>query len=348
MMKKRFFFSAVIFAVSFLWLGSGAVTVLGEAPKNRKNQKKPEAILAYYDVEKGTETLITKEDIQQQEKQHRNFLESNLEPDYPALKPSLKQLTESEKEKLKEADMNTLLHGTGEIQTVPSFNAIAAIYNRTLIPNPNAYPYYSVAKLYLFARDGSRHSGTGFAVGSNLCATSRHFITDKNGNFMKSITAYFGYDGAANSYTYKTSKAAGYIYDPRYKHDGNGTDIAFIIWANTATISHTGNFGISKEIPVSPLIGTMGYPKDFYSELKMTESYDSIFNHSVRHLYSANISEARMQSGAPVFVMKSEGPYAIGILTDRNYPGTKPLMGRRFDALIIKWLCFNGYIQKFS
>lgn len=287
--------------------------------------------VAIYNNEKNQENVV---DIGLEVEKNK---EDTLKPKSPLFTGQRKQLTQKEKENFKEARRNTEklegidpLAGDDLAFDISAFSV--ANDTRTLVSNPTQYPYYMVCKLLIEHQDGSMYIGSGFAVGNSLCATARHCITQQDGQFVKSITAYYGYNNG--SYTNKFSNVSSYIYQPDYTYGETTNDYAFIVW-NTKTVSQTGCFGLSDDLYTNMTLKTAGYPGDMYSGERMISGYGSLNSFDNTNLYMGMYC-AGGQSGSPIYV---DGPYAKGVLTHSAGATT---VCRRFGGLI-SWLKNNGY-----
>lgn len=213
--------------------------------------------------------------------------------------------------------------------------------DRTLVSNVSTFPYYSVCKLVVtFASDPDHvYLGTGFAVGRNLCCTARHCITDSTGAFPTSVTAYYGYAGG--SYTYKATDVSYYIYSPAYTYGGIINDYAFISWQNTNS-GNTGCFGMQENATIGTALDTAGYPSEQgYNGEWMYKCSGTLTNTTNDNLYF-NMDVAKGQSGSPIYVNASSGPYVNGIITHKTGAGYN--IGYRINSDLIQWLIDNGHI----
>lgn len=314
-----------------------------------------DVVLAYYDVNTQTETLITADEIQDvvsgaQRRSSTNSTEfaprSATEPQVP------KQLTYEEQEQLNEAQENTMEY-YGETKSS------RAVDNRTLVSNPQSDPYYRIAKLYFSKATNAAgtqkagYMGTGFAIGPNLCATARHCLTDDYGNWVSDFKAYYGYNGLNNTYSNLLTNVSGYIYYPAYitgtNSDGKVTtdsnyDVAFVIWGER-TVEKTGCLGMSSSINTGLSLRTAGYPGDRDSGYRMYEAYGNVTSYTDLRLRCDNIYCNGGQSGSPYF---DSDYYARGVMThtDVNSSGgvSGESSGRRFDYTLIVWLQNNNYV----
>lgn len=195
--------------------------------------------------------------------------------------------------------------------------------------------------------------GTGFAVGSNLCATARHCVTDDYGKWVTDFRAYYGYNGSRNTYDCLMTNVKGYIYYPQYitgtKADGEiiadgNYDVAVVIWGES-TIDKVGCFGIDYDISNGMNLKTAGYPGDLDNGNRMYEAYGSVTSFTDLRLCCNDIYCNGGQSGSPYF---DSDWYVHGVLTHTgvNSSGvvTGESSGRRFDYTLYVWLQNNGYL----
>ena len=315
-----------------------------------------DAVLAYYDVKTQTETLITEDELQavvSSAQRKRSVDTAEFEPQSASEPQEQKLLTKKEKQMFDDAKNNTLEY-YGESQ-----KSTRAIDNRSLVSNPQADPYYRIAKLYFSETTNAAgtqkagYMGTGFAVGPNLCATARHCLTDSYGKWVTDFKAYYGYNGYNNTYSNCFSNVSGYIYYPQYitgtNADGTITtdsnyDVAYVIWGER-TVEKTGCFGMSSAISNGMNLRTAGYPGDRDNGYRMYEAYGSVTSYTDQRLSCDNIYCAGGQSGSPYF---DNDYYAHGILTHTRMLNSTQVSGessgRRYDYSLIVWLQNNNYV----
>lgn len=315
-----------------------------------------DAVLAYYDVKTQTETLITEDELQavlSSSQRRGNTSTAEFAPQTATEPQVQKSLTETEKQMFDEAKNNTLeYYGQSQMLT-------RAVDNRNLVSNPQADPYYRIAKLYFSHATNAAgtqkggYMGTGFAIGPNLCATARHCLTDDYGNWSTDFKAYYGYNGNNNTYSNLFTNVSAYIYYPQYitgtGADGKITtdanyDVAFVIWGER-TVEKTGCFGMSSDISNGMSLRTAGYPGDRDYGNRMYEAYGSVTSYTSLRLGCDNIYCAGGQSGSPYF---DASYYAHGVLTHTNMLSATVVSGessgRRYDYSLIVWLQNNNYV----
>lgn len=315
-----------------------------------------DAVLAYYDVKTQTETLITEDELQAVISSSQRRSNTNTAEFAPqtATEPQVqKPLTETEKQMFDEANKNTLEY-YGETQKLTR-----AVDNRRLVSNPQADPYYRIAKLYFShalnaaGTQKEGYAGTGFAIGPNLCATARHCLTDDYGNWCTDFKAYYGYNGNNNTYSHQFTNVTGFIYYPQYikgtKADGTiktdeNYDVAFVIWGER-TVEKTGCFGMDSDIRKKMSLRTIGYPGDLNDGERMYEAYGSVTRYTDLRLDCDNIYCAPGQSGSPYI---DGSYYAHGVLTHTEMLSETVVSGessgRRYDNSLIVWLQNNNYV----
>lgn len=315
-----------------------------------------DAVLAYYDVETQTETLLTEKDLQDtisNARKRNRSIGTTVEPQSAVEPHTIQNLTEDEIEQFDEAADNTREY-YGE-----TASNMRAIDNRTLVSNPQADPYYRMAKLYYTQKTNASgttsggYMGTGFAVGYNLCATARHCITDDYGNWSTDFKAYYGYNGYNNTYCDLLDNVWGYIYYPQYitGKSSNGKiqvdmdyDIAFVIWGER-TVEETGCLGMSSEISNGMSLITAGYPGDRDNGYRMYRAAGNVTSFTNLRLKCDNIYCYPGQSGSAYY---DAGLYAHGVITHTDMLSNDVVSGessgRRFDATLIQWLQSNGYV----
>lgn len=320
----------------YLWLFLIGISILvcKDVVSAKTTETNNDNTLAVYEVETGETTYITNEELEYYNNINMN---TNVAPT-TAENIEIQQISNSELSMLQECGSveNELFYDTASINDIASINTVTD--NRKLVSNPDSFPYYCTCKLYLYYADGTSACGTGFAVGKKLCATARHCITNSNNSWLTYVKAYYGYN--KGNYTYKATDLYGYIYYPDYTYGEIEGDYAFLIWNNT-TSSDTGCFGMSGDASIGLSCSTMGYPTDLYNGLRMIYATGSISNYTDVNLFFT-MQVKGGQSGSPIYITKSNGPYALGIVT-HNSESAGYNIGRRLDSSLIGWLIEQGY-----
>lgn len=357
MKVKKIISILMVFALTIMMIPQNVLAYdLENSNKYQGSDAGSEAVLAYYDVKTQTETLITEDELQAivSSSQMRRSTDTAEFAPQTATEPQVqKPLTEIEKQRFDDAKNNTLeYYGETEKST-------RAIDNRSIVSNPQADPYYRVAKLYYSKTTNAAgtqkkgYMGTGFAVGPNLCATARHCLTDDYGNWSTDFSAYYGYDGRNNTYTHRFTNVSGYVYYPQYitgtGDDGKITtdsnyDVAFVIWEER-TVEKTGCFGMSSDISNGMSLRTAGYPSDRDNGYRMYEVYGFVTSYTDFRLRCDNIYCAGGQSGSPYF---DANYYVHGVMTHTRMLNETVVSGessgRRYSDSLIVWLQNNNYI----
>ncbi len=315
-----------------------------------------DAVLAYYDVKTQTETLFTEKDLQETISEERNkgkIIGTSVEPQKATKSHVIHNLTKEEVERFEVARENTK-----EYYGIETSN-IRAVDNRTLVSNPQADPYYRIAKLYFNHKlnasgtDWAGYVGTGFAIGYDLCATARHCLTDNYGNWATDFKAYYGYNGNNNTYCDLLKNVSAYIYYPQYitGKNADGTiqvdsdfDIAFVVW-DKRTLEETGCFGMSSGLSEGMRLLTAGYPADRDNGNRMYRSVGSVSSFTDFRLRCNNIFCYPGQSGSAYY---DSSLYAHGVITHTDLTSSGSVSGessgRRFDSTLIEWLISAGHI----
>lgn len=348
-MKKRIqsIFSLCL-VMAFIFSNSSAVIA-----KDTSGQSKEctDYVLAYYDIATGVETMLTAKEAKARFglNVNPNTLAISAEPQKATETIEKKKLTEEEAKDIAIANKrgeeyfkkeNAALSITNRKQELsPEFAAQAASTTsetRTVVTNMHKQPYYSVAKIYT----NDQWIGTGFAVGKNLLAAARHSI-QYDGEWVSSVTAYFGFENNNNTYTYKANNAVGYICYPTEQIGSQIKDWVFVVWG-TNTVSYTGCFGMDGSAGTGTSVKTAGYPQDLDNGNRMYECTGTITSSSDYDFWT-NLRVNNGQSGSPVYKETANGIYALGIVTGSWFPKNSS-QARRIDSGIIGWLCDNGYV----
>lgn len=338
--KLRLFTFVIMFSLVVCTLqavlASNVVVHAGEKGESSLND---EVVLAYYDVKTGKETLYRASDF---EKMRGVRVNNVVYPKSATNEIVEKKLSTSEIENLNKAQTKDNF----EMETIST----RTVDNRMLVSNPQADPYYKIAKLYFNQAYNSlgetgNYMGTGFAVGNRLCATARHCLTDNYGNWSTNFTAYYGYNGNNNTYNNKLTNVSGYIYYPQYitGKNADGTiitdpdyDIAFVIW-DQRTVEMTGCFGMNSALNNNMALRTAGYPGDLNSGLRMYESYGNLTGSTDLRMFCNNIYCMGGQSGSTYF---DADQFVYGVITHTAEGASS---GRRLDSAVIQWIIDNKY-----
>lgn len=148
--RKVFIWMILIFAIIVSVLPQNAFADIMERECSVQEQfngsnSNSDAVLAYYDVKTQTESLFTEKDLQETISEERNkgkIIGTSVEPQKATKSHVIHNLTKEEVERFEVARENTK-----EYYGIETSN-IRAVDNRTLVSNPQADPYYRIAKLY--------------------------------------------------------------------------------------------------------------------------------------------------------------------------------------------------------
>ncbi len=328
-------------------------------------------VLGYYDISTGKETLYTEEQLEREYSIDAKSLKGIIKTEArnASKEYKKKKMTNSQKmesmcaiEDASISKINPIFQWKNKVlgnqiannlETQNSLTSVTNDYSDRILVQKNSSYYNRVCKIIANGvfYDGTTNSkfngissGTGFAVGKNLCATARHCITDSYGNWMTDIKAYYGFDGDTNEYTNLLTNVKGYVFFPSYitGYETNGTiktdwnyDVAFLIW-DTETVQKTGCFGMvggfdEGETPIR----IAGYPSALGGK-RMYTGVGMLAKTTATKLWYSGISTSSGDSGAPLF---SESLYAYGVHTHSDWSG------RRFDSELIQWFWDNGYVS---
>ena len=224
-------------------------------------------------------------------------------------------------------------------------NTVIGSDGRTLVTSVNSNPYNRIACLIIKWTDGTVSQGTGFMISSKYMLTAAHCVYNTDlGASAKSITAYFGANGATYSKSVGASSwswCSSYPSDTSAKNDWGCIELSSEPNRGYFSIGYTTTATLE-----SSTLTICGYPGD-----KAVVSSSATVNGKMRYMYMMSGTPSNVgtyvidykmdtyngQSGAPVY----NSSYVVYGIHNKGYSTYN--QSRRLTSALVNAFVDNGW-----
>ncbi|MBP8308187.1 MAG: trypsin-like serine protease [Burkholderiaceae bacterium] len=191
------------------------------------------------------------------------------------------------------------------------------------------FPYGAVAFLVVTFPDGSRIQGTGTVVGRNDILTATHMVYDPAaGGWATDVDVYPGadYNSLRDRFdsqplTYEDVGFRLEAYPNQVHADGSDDTLTFaesaydvaIIGLDVAIGDVTGWFGLDTGSDAGAVAYSLGYPSTGTGMMLARPRIDREFGYQIYSSYGGRELMGPGSSGGPLYVMRNDQPYLIGV-----------------------------------